>query len=388
MTPRLLYLTNDLGKPSHLWMRRAVETLSDAIALVLADRPIAPWADGLPPIRALPQGPPLRRRLLRRAGILGEEVWGRFRADAVLAAVRRVRPSAIVVNFLADALALADAWRATAVPVLVHCHGYDVTWDMRDPHSRLPFHPEDYVAAVQALPAHVRFVANSEATAAKLRAVGVGPGRVRIARFGAAPEEVSPDADRRGALFLGRLVDFKGPDLLIRAFDLACRRGYTGSLTVAGDGWMMPECVRLREASPNRDRVRLLGEVSAERGRELRRAASVFTAHSRTGPVTNQEEAFGVAFLEAMAAGLPVVTGRSGGLPELVRDGVEGVLFEPGDVEAHADALVFLERDAATRSAMGAAARERVEQAFSPAGERRRLLELTASAPSGWGNDG
>ncbi|MCH8923254.1 MAG: glycosyltransferase, partial [Planctomycetes bacterium] len=70
-------------------------------------------------------------------------------------------------------------------------------------------------------------------------------------------------------------------------------------------------------------------------GERLRAEADIFTAHNCTGPITRQEEAFGVSIVEAMAAGLPVVSGRSGSLPEIVEDRVDGILVEPGDREAH-----------------------------------------------------
>jgi len=104
--------------------------------------------------------------------------------------------------------------------------------------------------------------------------------------------------------------------------------------------------------------------VDADTGARLRREADIFTAHNCTGEVTNQEEAFGVSFAEASADGLPVVTGRSGGIPEIVEDGVTGILFEPGDVEAHAEALLMLASDPERRARMGEAAWRRARERF------------------------
>ncbi len=71
-------------------------------------------------------------------------------------------------------------------------------------------------------------------------------------------------------------------------------------------------------------------------------------------------EAYGMAFLEAQAAGLPVVAGRTGGVPAVVADGVGGCLTPVGDAAAFADAVARLLDDAGLRRAMGAAARRRV----------------------------
>lgn len=71
-------------------------------------------------------------------------------------------------------------------------------------------------------------------------------------------------------------------------------------------------------------------------------------------------EAYGVAILEAHAAGLPVVAGRTGGVPELVTDGRTGLLAPPGNIEAFADAVRALLDDARRREAFAAAARAKV----------------------------
>jgi glycosyltransferase involved in cell wall biosynthesis len=78
-------------------------------------------------------------------------------------------------------------------------------------------------------------------------------------------------------------------------------------------------------------------------------------------------ETFGLAALEAMAAGRPVIASRIGGLPELIRDGQEGVLVEPGDVSSLAAAIERLLADPELRARMGAAG-------------RRRALDYTASS--------
>ncbi len=76
-------------------------------------------------------------------------------------------------------------------------------------------------------------------------------------------------------------------------------------------------------------------------------------------------EGLPMSVLEAMAAGLPVITTPVGGIPEAVTDGVEGFLVQPGDVDALAGRLAQLLRDDALTQQMGAAARRKIEQTFS-----------------------
>ena len=80
--------------------------------------------------------------------------------------------------------------------------------------------------------------------------------------------------------------------------------------------------------------------------------------------------------VEAMASSLPVITGKSGGVCETVVHGETGILFAPGDVKAHADALLKLGTSHALRVSMGNAGRIRAERKFSIESERKRLHEI------------
>jgi len=81
---------------------------------------------------------------------------------------------------------------------------------------------------------------------------------------------------------------------------------------------------------------------------------STFTVYA----ALSRRESFGVAVAEASACAIPVVATRVGGLPEVVRDGVTGILVPPEDPRAAADAIARLLADSEVRSAMGVAGRE------------------------------
>ena len=72
-----------------------------------------------------------------------------------------------------------------------------------------------------------------------------------------------------------------------------------------------------------------------------------------------------MSLLEAMAAGLPVVTTNVGGIPDLVTDGVDGIIAEPGDVEALAEAIKGILLDSKLADRLGKVARERISSQFS-----------------------
>jgi glycosyltransferase involved in cell wall biosynthesis len=100
------------------------------------------------------------------------------------------------------------------------------------------------------------------------------------------------------------------------------------------------------------------------------RAADVFAFPSRY-------EAFGIALLEAMAAGLPIVASRTGGIPDVTGE-MAALLTAAGDVDALSDGIRGLARDAVWRGAMGAAGRERAK-AFDVKVHLPRLEAIYAS---------
>jgi phosphatidylinositol alpha-1,6-mannosyltransferase len=119
---------------------------------------------------------------------------------------------------------------------------------------------------------------------------------------------------------------------------------------------------RIREYSAP---VRLLGEVSHADLPRLVGAADVFAMLCRNRWLGLEQEGFGIVFLEAAAAGVPQVAGRSGGAGEAVLDGITGtVLRRSTDVAAAVRAIAELVDDRVRRMEMGKASRQRAEGSF------------------------
>ena len=123
------------------------------------------------------------------------------------------------------------------------------------------------------------------------------------------------------------------------------------------------------------DRTRFLGE--------RRDIASVLLAADIHCQPNLSPEPFGIAFVEALTAGLPVVTTRLGAAPEIVEDGVCGLLTPPGDADALATAIGGLIADAARRTALGSRGPARATRLCDPAARmkqlERRLLSLVGA---------
>jgi glycosyltransferase involved in cell wall biosynthesis len=165
--------------------------------------------------------------------------------------------------------------------------------------------------------------------------------------------ERSPGAPTFG--WAGRLVAGKGVDDLLRAFSKL--RGSGAALRIAGDGPARPELERLAASVGLGSAISFEGPLTemAPFWRECDVAAM---------PSNQWVESFGMAAVEAMACGLPVVATRSGALPEVVEDGRTGVLCARGDVPALTAALERYAADPELRRSHGRAARERCAERF------------------------
>jgi glycosyltransferase involved in cell wall biosynthesis len=185
-----------------------------------------------------------------------------------------------------------------------------------------------------------------DATRLGARQIEVVPSGVEL------PAEVGEEANPPEVLYAGRLSPEKGVLELVEAAEGM-------NLIVAGDG-------------PLRDRIpHALGFVPpAELARLYARAAVVACPSRREG--------FGVACLEAMAHGRPVVASGVGGLLDLVVNGETGILVEPGNVPALRAALERLLADPALRRQLGEAGRRRAAEHFSWDSVTRKTLDVYA----------
>ncbi len=171
---------------------------------------------------------------------------------------------------------------------------------------------------------------------------------------------------------VSRLVPRKGMDVLVEAAAALAPSFPELTVAIGGSGRdgerLAGRVVRL--GAP----VRLLGRVADDDLPDLYAASDVFVMACRNRWFGLEQEGFGIVFLEAAAAGVAQVAGRSGGAHEAVVDGRTGLVVDhPEDPGAVALALRRLLADGAGRRRMGRAARRRAEESFDYAGLARRL---------------
>ncbi|MFI5414510.1 MAG: glycosyltransferase family 4 protein [Candidatus Lutacidiplasmatales archaeon] len=180
----------------------------------------------------------------------------------------------------------------------------------------------------------------------------------------------STGARRTRVLTVARLHPAKGLDTLARAISLARRAAPSIEGLIHGRG---PDEPRLRATIAS---IRVGQDLSLDPSSfsladlpELYRSADMYVQPSRREP-------FGMAALEAMACGLPVIASATGGLADLVEDGTNGLLVPPGDAEALGAAISRLAEDVELRRRMGRASRERAESLFEMSTVSRAYEDL------------
>jgi glycosyltransferase involved in cell wall biosynthesis len=210
--------------------------------------------------------------------------------------------------------------------------------------------------------------------------------RLHVVHCGVEPGLFAPKRYHDGAgarlTCVGRLARAKGLPILFDALVLLARTRPDIHLTLAGDGPDRAALEALAKQLGLSSRVTFLGYRSQAGVRELLAETDVFVLASLA-------EGVPVVLMEAMAAGVPVVATRVAGIPELIDDGVSGLLVPPGDAQALAGAIERLLNDSALRESFARRGREKVERDFNVdrEAERLRLLlagtSLPAAAPAG-----
>lgn len=144
-------------------------------------------------------------------------------------------------------------------------------------------------------------------------------------------ENLFGQGNRKVILFVGRLVEIKGVQYLIRAMERV-----DALLVVVGDGPLRENLEE--EARQYGERIIFMGAKSHQQLAEIYASADIFVAPSITSDNGGQE-GFGLTILEAMASGLPVVASRTGGIVDLIEDGKDGILVEERNVSALSEAI-------------------------------------------------
>jgi glycosyltransferase involved in cell wall biosynthesis len=314
--------------------------------------------------------------------LLGERVKRRFSpafADALRALLAERRFDLVHAHVHASATAAAAALADDDLPLVV------------TEHTEAPWRgPADLSLARAAYRRAGHVVAVSRAIRWHLiRRLGVPAGRVTYVPNAVAvdpPEAGSAGAGAalapRGGPLIGavcRLQPEKGVDVFLRAAAVAAQELPEARFAVIGDGPLRRSLTRLARELGLRERVRFLGHRPDARSLMARLDVLAVSSITDGSPLV---------ILEAMTAGTPIVASACGGIPDQVRDGVDGLLVPPGAPGALAAALVRVARDGGLAARLAASGRHRARTEFSFAAMLARVEAAYASAlaarEAGW----
>ncbi|MGD0947988.1 MAG: glycosyltransferase family 4 protein [Candidatus Binatia bacterium] len=301
---------------------------------------------------------------------------------------RRHHPQVIVCSSIVAAPVGAVLSALLGVPYVLLVHGTEVVQG-RLRHRRLF---EFLVRRAAMLTANSRKTAELLTTAARMNRVAVVHPGVRSERFRrSSPWRAATggviEAGRPVILTLGRLVRRKGVLEFVQHVLPGLVEEFPGLVyLVAGDD---PTRSLIHQERPRvmieravaglglESCVRLLGAVSDDDLPSLYWRADIFVLPCLE--MADDIEGFGIAALEAAAAGVPTVATRVGGIPEAVLDGTTGLLVAPGDYEGMGHAIRRLLLDAPLRLALGSAAAERARREFDWSVVLKRYIEVFES---------
>jgi colanic acid/amylovoran biosynthesis glycosyltransferase len=316
--------------------------------------PILAGLERVHPSLPLPQEPLLlsdcrrsisdaRAKLYRRIGVAP-----RFHFNA-----KRSRPDLVHAHFASGGRTALPLARALRVPLLVTLHGNDVTVRSRKPdlYRRLG---ED--ASL--------FICVSKFIRDRALEAGFPSEKLLVHYTGVDRDVFSPSASpetSQGILFVGRLVEKKGCEYLLRAMEVVRRACPQCQLTVIGDGPLRPSLEAL--ATELNIPCRFQGAQPTAIVRESLRGARIVCVPSVTA-ANGDSEGLGMVFAEAQAMGVPVVSTIHGGIPEVVVNHVTGLLTPERDSGALADALCLLLTDKDLWQRLHRAAPQHIEQRF------------------------
>ena len=312
-----------------------------------------------------------RLRLLRLAGLPAAWVaWLLIRLDP---------PDVVLAEFGFEAVRVMEACRWSGVPLVVHFRGSDASAQ-----NRIGLLEGRY-RRLFTLTSGV--VVKSKSMAQRLQALGAEPRQILVSPSGANADLFRGSAPATAPpvlLAVGRFVAKKGPLETIRAFPHCLRR--LGNETVAelwmiGDGPLLPDARRYVELHGLSHHVRFEGARSQRDVAACMRSVRAFVQHSQVAP-DGDTEGSPVAVMEAQLSGLPVIATRHAGIPEVMLDGITGLLVDEGDVEAMAAAMVRLIQDPELAQSFGEAGRCRVQQHFTVEHHLQDVTELLLRASS------
>lgn len=269
------------------------------------------------------------------------------------------------------------------LPLLVTFHGFDATLRTSELLFNQGVFGLYYILNQRRLRRRAsKVIAVSKFLASRLVAMGFSSQQIEQHYIGVDLQRFKPMPAfqrSRDIVCVARLTHAKGIADLIRAFASVHAQLDGSKLRLIGAGPCRQEFESLAAILGVADQVVFHGTMAHHLVAEVVRGCALSVLASKTGS-DGWQEAFGLASIEAAAAGLPVIVTKHGGLPETVVDNETGLSVAEGDVKRLASSILAIMRDDAGRTAMGEAGRKRVVQSFDLYRQTSQLEDIYKEA--------
>jgi glycosyltransferase involved in cell wall biosynthesis len=279
------------------------------------------------------------------------------------AQLAKYEPVLLHAHFGPDGVTALPLARRLNIPLVVTFHGFDA--NLNDEAFRKSHWGRRYLRRRDALKRNTAgFIAVSEFILRRLLGQGFPQEKIRVHYIGVDTSGFQPEpttARSKTVLFVGRLVEKKGCEYLIRAMEDLQRELPEAELVVIGSGPLLQSLER--QAHSLLRRYRFLGTQSADNVRNWMRTASVLCVPSIVAS-SGDAEGLPISLMEAQSSGLPVVGFASAGIPEAVRHNETGYLAPEKDWRALSGYLAKLLQDRDLWIKFSLAGRERIKRMF------------------------
>lgn len=248
--------------------------------------------------------------------------------------------------------------KALRIPLIVHFHGFDAS-EKKTLNKFTTDYKEVFAYATY-------IIGVSEKMMKDLADLGAPPEKLIYNPYGPNDLFFQANAPIKQKKFfsVGRFVDKKAPHLTLLAFKQLLKQHPDAFLYFGGDGPLLNACKDLAEEWDLNQHVIFLGPITPKEVMKNMEDSLAYIQHSVTAE-DGDSEGTPIAILEAGAAGLPVISTKHAGIPDIVLDGETGFLVQEKDVQGMSRNMVKLASDFNLAKKMGEAARKRIKEKFN-----------------------